>query len=274
MVALQLEQGLFKVNILKWDNMNQKRFSNSATTYDLHAKPQQDLVEALVKLLPQENMNRILEVGSGTGLFTEKIHQKYPHAKIDAIDIAESMIRHTRKRFIGIKNINWIIADAEIFQASTLYDLIASSATLHWSSNLTNVLKNIHFQLKPGGFFVLGIMLKGTLWELRELRRMIAPEKGAGLILPPNVVVEKNIQDAGFSIQQQKIDQKKVIYDDTRSFLRAIHEQGVTSLPKHSNPLNRSELHTLTDKYQEQYSNINGVYATYETGQYLLKKPL
>lgn len=256
------------------EKMNQKRFSNAALTYNLHALPQIKLAKSLVDFLPNIQPKHILEIGCGTGIFTRMINKKYPTANIDAIDIAEKMVSESQQKLNHLKKIKWTVGNAEIYQGIHPYDLIASSATLHWSSNLNIVMKNIYNNLTEKGYFILGIMLRGTLWELRELRRMIAPSKGPGLSLPPEAIVDQSIKNAGFETQKVKINKEKVMYDDTKSFLKAIHEQGVTGLSKKDSPLNRSELNELINTYQNKYNTIAGVYATYETAQYLLYKPL
>ena len=56
-------------------------------------------------------------------------------------------------------------------------------------------------RLQPGGLFVLGIMLRGTLWELRELRRAIA---SLG-VAPPALdeLVQQHILASGFTLEKR-----------------------------------------------------------------------
>ena len=49
------------------------RFSNAASTYDQHAAPQLELIEALLEQAPATAPHRILDVGAGTGLLTEQL---------------------------------------------------------------------------------------------------------------------------------------------------------------------------------------------------------
>ena len=174
------------------EKMN-NRFSNAASTYDQHAAPQLELIEALLEQLPATAPHRILDVGAGTGLLTEKIATRYPTTPIDAIDLSEEMIEQSQKRLHHLPQIDWIQADAETYVPQQPYTLIVSSAALHWSPNLTATLQNLYNALQPGGHFLLGLMLRGTLWELRELRRRIAPTKGIGLTLPTENIVTEQI---------------------------------------------------------------------------------
>ena len=253
--------------------MNHKRFANAASTYDQHAAPQLELIGELLKQAPATAPHRILDVGAGTGLLTEQLATLYPTTPIDAIDLAEEMIEQSQKRLHHLPQINWIQAEAETYTPQQSYTLIASSAVLHWSPNLTATLQNLYNALQPGGHFLLGLMLHGTLWELRELRRRIAPNKGIGLILPTEKNVTEQIQHTGFDILYSTTVERRQIYSNTRDFLQAIHEQGVTALPKHDLPLNRSEILALIHAYEANHATAGGIYATYETACYLLKKP-
>lgn len=253
--------------------MNHNRFSNAASTYDQHAAPQLELINALLEKAPPISPHRILDVGAGTGLLTEQLATRYPTTPIDAIDLAKEMIEQSQTRLNHLRQINWIQADAETYTPQQSYTLIASSAALHWSTNLPATLQNLYNSLHPGGHFLLGLMLRGTLWELRELRRRIAPTKGIGLTLPTENHITEQIQTTGFDIIYSATAERRHIYPNTRDFLQAIHEQGVTTIPQNDRPLNRSELTALIHAYETNHATAGGIYATYETARYLLKKP-
>ena len=254
--------------------MNNKRFSNASKTYDLHAAPQKQLARTIVDFLPILENPSILEIGSGTGVLTRKLQEKFPNSKIHAIDIADKMIEFCKSEFSQFNNITWQVADGQFYQNSHLYDLIASNATLHWTSNLSHTLSTIYTNLKPGGLFILGMMLNDTLSELRNLRKHIAPKKGDGPILPTKKDIDRQISSIGFNIIKENHNHRKVQYSNTQVFLKTIHQQGVTALQRNDLPLNRSELLQLINCYQKVNSDDNGVYATYETAGYLLKKPI
>jgi malonyl-CoA O-methyltransferase len=252
--------------------MTHKRFSNAAATYNRHAAPQLELVEELLQWAPQKPLARILDVGAGTGLLTTKLADHYPTAPIDAIDIAEEMVEQSRQQFSENQRIQWHLADAQTYQPTHPYDLIASSAALHWSPDLTATLQNLHTHLQPGGIFLLGLMLRGTLWELRAIRRRIAPTKGPGLSLPTESSITEQINATGFNLLEVKTHERRHIYPTGRAFLQAIHEQGVTALPQADLPLNRTELKALIHTYETQHATAGGVYATYETACFHLQK--
>ena len=250
------------------------RFSAAAETYDRHARPQLALAQSVVSMLPEMYPEQMLEFGPGTGQLTRLLTQRFPDVVIDAVDVAEKMIEHSREQFHKFPQINWIVGDAQTFWSGDRYPLIVSSSALHWVSDFEKTCENIFQCLEPGGYFSLGMMLKGTLKELHELRREIAPEKTPGITLPTYEETKTALQSAGFTLERRKHSEEEIIYDDAKAFMKAIHEQGVTGgkVSAGNAPLSRTELSQLVTDYQENYSSNGCVAATYETASFLLSR--
>ncbi|MDF7823348.1 methyltransferase domain-containing protein [Pontiellaceae bacterium B12227] len=250
------------------------RFSAAAETYDRHARPQLALAQSVVSMLPEIYPEQILEFGPGTGQLTRLLTQRFPEVPVDAVDVAEKMIEHSREHFSKFPQINWIVGDAQTYRSGDRYPLIVSSSALHWVSNLRKTCENIFQCLEPGGYFSLGMMLEGTLKELHNLRREIAPEKTPAITLPTYEETKDALKAAGFTLERRKHSEEEIIYDDAKAFMKAIHEQGVTGgkVSAGNAPLNRAELSQLIVDYQEMHASDGGVAATYETATFLLTK--
>lgn len=254
--------------------MISKRFSAAAETYDRHARPQQALALSVISMLPEIYPEQILELGAGTGQLTRLLAGRFPDVLIDAVDLADKMVERSRERFRRAPQITWMVGDAQVWRGTDPYPLVVSSAALHWARDLVATFENIHANLEPGGYFALGMMLKGTLRELRELRNTIAPEKSPNLSLPTYEQTRDWLHAAGFKLERCKHSEEEIFYENATDFLAAIHEQGVTGgkVSTGSAPLTRTELNQLIDDYQINYSADDGVYATYETATFLLRK--
>jgi malonyl-CoA O-methyltransferase len=234
-----------------------QRFSAAAETYDRHARPQLALAQSVISMLPEMYPEQILELGPGTGQLTRLLTQRFPEVLIDAVDLAEKMVEHSRAKFSKFPQITWKVGDA-----------------LHWVTDLQDTCDTIYDNLEPGGYFSLGMMLKGTLKELHELRSTIAPEKTPEVTLPTYEETKACLQQAGFQLERRKHSEEEIIYDDAKAFLKAIHEQGVTGgkVSAGNAPLSRTEISQLVADYQETYASDGGVFATYETATFLLTK--
>ena len=80
-----------------------QRFSAAAETYDRHVRPQLVLAESVVSILPEMCPEQILELGSGTGQLTRLLTGRFPEVPIDAVDVAEKMVAHSRAKFQRFK---------------------------------------------------------------------------------------------------------------------------------------------------------------------------
>ncbi len=254
--------------------MISKRFSAAAETYDRHARPQLALAQSVISMLPEMYPEQILELGAGTGQLTRLLTDRFPDVLIDAVDLAEKMVAHSQVKFRRYPQITWTVGDAQTWRGADPYPLIVSSAALHWTTDLKATCENIFANLEPGGTFALGMMLKGTLKELHELRNEIAPEKTPLITLPTYEETKACLQAAGFKLERRKHSDEEILYDNASAFLKAIHEQGVTGgkVSAGNAPLTRTEIGQLIADYQENYAADGGVYATYETATFLLTK--
>ncbi len=92
----------------------------------------------------------VLEIGCGTGLFTEKISKT--GAKIIATDISDDLLSIARKK--NIPNTTFQLADAHKLNFSdNFFDVVFGSSILH-HLEMEKSLKEIYRVLKPGGKIV------------------------------------------------------------------------------------------------------------------------
>lgn len=252
------------------------RFSAAAFSYHRAANIQKMVAGRLAQWLPEcGNPPMILEVGCGTGLLTEQLIRFFPQARIDAVDLAEGMVRQARLRLGKHENVCWRRADIAIYPlCSRKYALVASSSALHWILPVEKTVLRLAASIAPGGSFLLALMLRGTLAELRTARRRVAACKGSFAPLPAHNEICRILKDAGLRLAHTHHEKISATFASAQAFLKALHDQGVTGgLLSHSAlPLNRSELKAFLRNYQRCYRNANGVYATYRVGYYLACK--
>ena len=131
-------------------NLIQKRFAKNLNTYNDNAKIQKIMAETLVSLSARKDYDRILEIGCGTGLLTEKVLKNFTFKTYTANDIVADCKEYIDKLS---DRINFVHADIEkIIRNSThKYDLIISNATFQWIENFEEFLLSLLSKLKPGG---------------------------------------------------------------------------------------------------------------------------
>ncbi|MFH1048567.1 MAG: class I SAM-dependent methyltransferase [Patescibacteria group bacterium] len=112
--------------------------------------------EYLRDFLSQKHAKNILELGCGSGRATDIALKVFPNTPITLVDLSERMIAHTKKRFLKIKNISFIIKDAIFYLRDTTgqYDLVYSL----WSFS-----HSVHHHIHRLGFEKASMVVYDTL---------------------------------------------------------------------------------------------------------------
>lgn len=114
----------------------------------------------------------LLDIGAGTGLFSEMVLQKYPLAHIELIDISVEMLQIAKQRLISYPNVIFThgnINDIRIIE--NRYDAVISSLAIHHleDSDKKNLYRNIFQGLKNGGQFVHAEQVLASNKHLQEV---------------------------------------------------------------------------------------------------------
>ncbi len=251
---------------MQFDRSIASRFSRAAKTYTQSAMVQRDVVEKLCGFLSDSSSPiRILEIGCGTGGLTEKLLQKFPFAKIDAVDIAGGMIEHCRSKFSENSRLNFFVCDVMLFDSAEKYDLIVSASALHWIDDLNALFSKLKNLLVESGGLIFSLMLDETFSELQTAKRAVLSSDKIGSVLPSFSTVFDAVGNAGFLIKKAMPFSSQTIYKSTQQFLREISAQGVTagSVSRSQTVLTRGELRQVAEKYDELFSVESGVVATF-----------
>lgn len=142
-----------------------QNFSDAAGHYNRWAEAQRKSADRLVSLLPEKTYEEVLDLGCGTGFLIDGLMRSFAPKAVTGIDFAPSMVAVCRQLWPGQR---FICVDAEEFEPSGAYDLIASSFTFQWIEDIPSTLGKYVSYLKPGGMLALAIPVKGSLAELRQ----------------------------------------------------------------------------------------------------------
>lgn len=155
-----------------------QRFNRFAHCYDQYAALSQEVVSRfldrleLIKIQPR----CIVELGCGTGELTVRLAQKFPEAKITAVDFSEAMLAQVERKLIEnkISNVELMVADAESLPSSELnnfaegsVDLVMTSLMLPWCNDLASVFLPVRYLLKEDGLFLFSSLGPDSLKNVR-----------------------------------------------------------------------------------------------------------
>ncbi len=245
-----------------------RSFSQAAKSYDSQASLQRIIADKFLKQLRKDAyVQRVLDLGSGTGYCTKELHQLYPNAEIINLDIAEAMLifasnRHKSRSFKEKS----ICADAEAlpFIADT-FDIIFSSLSIQWCQNYSVLFAELKRVLKPKGIFYISTFGPETLQEVS-----IAWQQVDSFIhvnrFHPDSLLKNEINKSGFSKIRIDINPMLIYYqsfEKLASELKSIGARNMNAGQGHG--LNgRKKMTKLKQAFEQNYDQELGIPVTYQ----------
>ncbi|NMB55887.1 MAG: class I SAM-dependent methyltransferase [Leptolinea sp.] len=156
----------------------EQAFNNSTPTYDdwmKHALPgYSDLFNTAVQVIPfpADQAIRVLDLGAGTGSFSQHVLNAYPRAEFVLMDVADRMLDAARQRFEkAASRFQFRVLDYRDFRGAAEFDLVISSLSIHHLTDeeKSHLFHSIYKILNPVGAFINIDQIRG---ETETLRRM------------------------------------------------------------------------------------------------------
>jgi SAM-dependent methyltransferase len=119
----------------------------NAAGYDRNARFVSDLGEEILGWLNPKPGERILDLGCGDGVLTQKIAEA--GAVVTGVDSCLDFLLAARERGLDVREMN-----GEALSFAAEFDAVFSNAALHWMTAPEKVLAGAARALKPGGRFV------------------------------------------------------------------------------------------------------------------------
>jgi len=153
-----------------------RAFSRAARSYHAAARLQHEIEARLLDsllYLDDRIPEVVLDLGCGPGTATHTMQQRWPKARILALDLSLDMLRQLPKKprsFLTRRpTISRICADARALPlADHSVDVLFSNLCLQWLDDLPTVLAGCRRILKPGGLLLCSTFGPDTLWELHD----------------------------------------------------------------------------------------------------------
>ena len=146
-------------------------FNAHAADFTQAAKVQREIGERLferfhyLKIKPRY----VLDLGCGTGVFSQQLKKHYPEAQIVGLDFAFEMLKHAKLNQGWIRK--WGLVNADMtalpFPAG-LFDVVFANQVIHWANPLSAVISEINRVMSPGGCLMFSTLGPDTFGELRQ----------------------------------------------------------------------------------------------------------
>jgi len=147
-----------------------QNFSKNACYYDRHSGIQGECARRLIDSIKGEKFYNILEIGCGTGIYTQLLCEEHEDARITAVDISREMLEEARKR-LWDKSPRFIVADVEHLELEQKFDLVTSNASLQWLERPDRTFGRLARSLSDNGVMCFSIYGPETFVEFETVLR-------------------------------------------------------------------------------------------------------
>jgi malonyl-CoA O-methyltransferase len=246
-----------------------RNFGRSVDSYDQCARVQKTMAHRLLGRIRQtvaNRVSRIIEIGCGTGYFTQLLAEAFPQAEIIAIDICHQAVAAAQSRLRHCSRLEFLVADGELLDEPDC-DLLVSNATFQWFDNVCDAFVRYHSCLRLGGQLLFATLGKGTFAELYvSLNKTVGDKEHAigesySRHFPCPNVIASGLAAARFSQICVREQRKTEWYDSVRDFLYVVKRVGA------GNPrpmaLTPRSLAKMISFYSDHFGDQGKIRATY-----------
>lgn len=247
-------------------------FKASSATYEEHAVVQKDVSLRLLSLLDgvaqnlQKTFPVALEIGCCTGFLTAELVNRFCIQTIYLNDLVKDFCLLSAARIDSVvTNAEILDGDIEGVSLPNNLDLVISSATLQWMTDLCSLVKKVSLALEPGGLFVFSIFGPGTMKEIETLTGRCLNYQSA----------EDIYQSVGryFDILKTHQEQHVLYFPTVRGVLRHIKATGVGGLGQKER-WTHSRFRQFELAYVSQFGTDEGLPVTYDSIYLIAQKRL
>jgi trans-aconitate 2-methyltransferase len=200
-----------------------------ASTYHEISAPQQAWAREQLGRLRLRGDEVVLDAGCGSGKVTAMLVELVPDGRVYAVDVARSMVEHTRAE-LGDR-VTALCQDLTALELPEQVDAIFSNATFHWIADHPKLFARLAATLRPGGQLVAQCGGFGNIDAFRVLADDVAqtPEfsshftnwQGPWNYATPEVTAAR-LQAAGFTEVETWLEPRPTTLHDPESFVRTV----------------------------------------------------
>lgn len=229
-------------------------FSNAAPSYDAAAIVQKEILLRLLERIETLAVTgqAVLDIGSGTGLVTDKLNVLLEAEMLVSMDLALPMLQFAGRNQ-STTSLFSVCADAEALPfKENSFDVIFSASTLQWCNDIGQVFEDCLRLLRPGGLFIFSTFGPDTLYELRNCFEHADMEKRVNSFIDMHLLGDGLLQH-GFADPVMEADRIQVLYDKPLQLLRDLKLVGATNNihGRSRGLLSKRKLDTVLHHYQE-----------------------
>ena len=261
-----------------------RSFERAARSYDAAAVLQHEVCRRMAERLDliKHQPATLLDAGSGTGNALPALRERYPKARVMALDLAFSMLQRGRLRTpaswwksLFKQEVISICGDIESLPLATgSVAMVWSNLALQWVNDPERAFAEFHRVLAPGGLLMFSTFGPDTLKELRTAYSGVDRHTHVSRFIDLHDIGDSLVK-RGFADPVMDMESFTLTYGSVRSLMHDLKAIGAHNATSDRPPglTGKSRLAAVTQAY-EAYRRDGQLPATFEVVYGHAWKPL
>ena len=247
-----------------------RSFSRGKETYDKSALIQRKVSAKLIDIFssfPAVATNDVLEIGCCTGTLTEMLMNIRQVKRLYLNDLVPSFYEDVAIRIAGSPGFAELelipcFGDIEEIGMPEDLDLVISSSTFQWLTDLPRLFERLAGSLTSDGVLLFSIFGPGTLYEFKELTNIGLRYASVGNIM--------DMLDPHFEVEFEHTVRDQLFFNTPREVLRHLQATGVGGVQEYRWTPNR--LLAFEKEYGDRFGTSSGIPVTYVSSYVVASK--
>jgi len=234
-------------------------FNDAASNYDDNAFLQSEIANRLAEKLKVISIKpqTIIDLGSGTGLLSNKTAEIFPNANLICVDFAQQSLLENPQ------NLKVCANAYELPFASNSVDFIVSNLMMQWCPDLKALFNECFRVLKPEGLILFTTFGPDTLKELKRSWSAVDSSAHVNNFIDMHDIGDQMLQ-SGFQSPIMEMENITLTYEKVLDLMHDLKSIGAQNVGSRSKALTgKTKFKKMIEMY-ESYRSDGKLPATYE----------
>ena len=234
-------------------------FNSSSSNYNDNAFLQNEIANRLAEKLKVISIKpqTIIDLGSGTGLLSNKTAEIFPNSNLFCVDFAQQSLLENSQ------NLKVCANAYELPFASNSVDFIVSNLMMQWCPDLKTLFNECFRVLKPQGLLLFTTFGPDTLKELKRSWSAVDSSTHVNNFIDMHDIGDQMLQ-SGFQSPIMEMENITLTYEKVLDLMHDLKSIGAQNVGNRSKALTgKTKFNKMIEMY-ESYRSDGKLPATYE----------